>query len=95
MAGQILRTSAGMFRFGQRWEHRYGDGIVTFEINELSEGRYRETARGSVELAVVKGPHTLNFCDSMAVFDWYEDHFTLLAGPRRALAALPLRNYRT
>jgi hypothetical protein len=94
MAGQILCTSAGMFRFGQRWEQRYGDGIETFEINDLSEATYRETARGSMELAPVKGPHTLNFRDSMAVFDWYEDHFTLLAGIRRALAVLSLKNPR-
>lgn len=86
MAGGIVADGDALFRLGQDFSAAYGDGIITFRIAELSPDAYREEEAGHVRCAGASGPHTLNFLDGEAVFDWYRDRFSPLAGIRRLAA---------
>jgi hypothetical protein len=83
MAGAILPLGDRLFRFGQDFRRGYGDGVVMFEILELSPRRYSERELGTVRFAHCKGPHTLNWRNGELLFDWYEERFAPLAGLRR------------
>lgn len=87
MAGDILRQGGALLRLGQQWQEQYGEGVIVFRIDRLSPAAYAETALARIRFAGVKGPHTLNFRDGVAIFDWYRERFSPLAGLRR-LAAL-------
>jgi hypothetical protein len=89
MAGALHHAGPRLLRFGQDFRRRYGDGIIIFEIEELSPTTYREQQIGEYRFDEVRGPHTLNFKDDVAAFDWYENHFSLLAAPRRLRRAKP------
>lgn len=88
MAGEFAEENGRTIRFGQNFLGGYGDGIFAFEIEELTPDTYREREIGALQFTGVKGPHTLNFRDGLAVFDWYRDRFAPLAGVRRLLARL-------
>jgi hypothetical protein len=83
MAGEIVRLAGGHARLGQDDSGGYGDGLIVFRIDELTPERYRETPVRTLRFAGVRGPHTLNFRGGTALFDWYRDGFSLLAGVRR------------
>ena len=88
MAGPIHRWPAGPIRLGQDFGAGYGDGIIAFRIDELSPDRYRETELGARSFDRVKGPHTLDVQGGTLLFDWYEEHFSLLAGVSRLMNRL-------
>lgn len=88
MAGSILRTPDGLFRFGQDWRRGYGDGLVVFRIVELGAEAYSEIELGPAAFASVRGPHTLNWQGGRLLFDFYEERVSPLAGVRRLLALL-------
>jgi hypothetical protein len=83
MGGSILRTERGLYRFGQDFTAGYGDGLIVFKIDALGETEYRESLAGPIRFREVRGPHTLNFQKGVALFDWYRDSFSILAGVRR------------
>ena len=85
MGGAIVVTDGRLFRLGQDFSGAYGDGLFSFEIEELTPERYRERLLGRVALSDRRGPHTLNFRGGRIVFDWYVDRLTPLAGIRRLL----------
>jgi hypothetical protein len=89
MAGSVMRAGSRLLRFGQDFRGRYGDGLVIFGIDELDEGSYRETLLGELRFGEVSGPHTINFKDGVAVFDWYSNRFSALAAVRRLRRARP------
>lgn len=85
MGGGLFRQGARLFRFGQNFGKAYGDGLLVFEIDTLSAGAFGETLAGTIKFDGVRGPHTLNLREGQAVFDWYEDRVSPLAGVRRLL----------
>jgi hypothetical protein len=86
MAGGIVQLARTSYRLGQQWQEEYGDGLIVFRIEEVSATAYRETPVCRIRFDDLKGPHTLNFRDGLAVFDWYRDRFSAFAGFRRAAA---------
>jgi hypothetical protein len=86
MAGSVAEVPGGLMRFGQDCRRSYGDGMLAFRIEELTRQTYRETEAGEGAFASINGPHTLNFSGELAVFDWYYDRFSPLAGVRRFLS---------
>lgn len=85
MAGLVSRWPQGLIRFGQDYRRGYGDGVVAFHISELTLKRYKEEELGGIAFDRVRGPHTVNLDGSRLVFDWYNEHFSMLAGVRRVL----------
>lgn len=85
MGGAIIQYGP-LYRVGQDSRGQYGDGIVLFEIERLTPTEYREIEVGQCRFSDCRGPHTLNLTGDRAWFDYYEDHFSLLAGVRRARA---------
>lgn len=83
MGGSILRLDSQLFRPGQDFRRGYGDGIMLFRIDELSHARYREEPSATLRFTKHRGPHTLNLREGEAVFDYYDDQLTPLAGWRR------------
>lgn len=92
MGGSLLRYGGRLYRLGQDFRSGYGDGLFAFEIEALSADDYRERLLGSLRFTKVRGPHTLNVEGDRLLFDWYEDRFSPLAGPRRLLAKLRSRS---
>lgn len=86
MAGKIICEGGRMFRLGQDFLHSYGDGILVYEIEELSASSYKEQPLSSLRFSDRRGPHTLNFDGGQAVFDWYHDRISPAAGFRRLVA---------
>ena len=86
MAGGIWERKTGIFRFGQDLTGRYGNGVCIFRIDELGAESYREEMVGAYRFSQRRGPHTLNFSNGRAVFDWYEERLSPLAGIRRLRA---------
>ena len=88
MAGAILERNGELFRIGQDFRRRYGDGVIQFRIDQLSPTAYQEKEIGSLRFADVRGPHTVNFGAGSVMFDFYRDRLSLLAGLRRLRSAL-------
>ena len=86
MGGSIIRIGKRLYRVGQDFGQHYGDGVILFEIRNLSRKVYQETECARLRFADVKGPHTLNFRNGRVLFDFYEDAVTPLAGLRRLKA---------
>ena len=83
MGGEIARAGPLLVRVGQDLTRAYGDGLIFFVIEKLTRAEYRERQLFRFSLKDRKGPHTINFRGKQAVFDWYTDRFSLLAGVRR------------
>jgi hypothetical protein len=83
MAGSLIETDNGLVRIGQDARGQYGDGILFFRVDRLNSTDYSEALCSELRFADRKGPHTLNFSGNEAVFDWYADRFSMLAGWRR------------
>jgi hypothetical protein len=84
MAGEIVAAPDGrLVRLGQDDSGGYGDGLVRFEIELLDPQTYSERLTGRLRFDGIKGPHTLNFRGGTALFDWYRERFSPLAGIRR------------
>jgi len=90
MAGSVLATEEGVFRFGQDLRTRYGDGLVAHRIEELSPSAYREAAVGDYRFSDRRGPHTIQVRDRLIAFDWYRERFHPLAGLRRLRRSKPM-----
>jgi hypothetical protein len=83
MGGGILTLAEGRFRPGQDSRRGYGDGLILFRIEEISPTAYRESEAATLRFTSVRGPHTLNLRGNRALFDFYRDRLTPLAGWRR------------
>ena len=83
MGGGIIDRDGRLFRLGQDFSHGYGDGLILFEIDELTPNAYSERVIGRVRFSDRRGPHTLNLRGNRVAFDWYRDRFSPLAGVRR------------
>lgn len=83
MAGALIVVEGRLYRLGQDGTGAYGDGLLAFEVTVLTSESYCEVPAGAVRFSGIKGPHTLNFREGRAVFDWYRDRATPLAGLRR------------
>ncbi len=90
MGGNIIADGKRLVRVGQDFTRDYGDGLILFEIDELTPETYREHEAGQFRFTDRHGPHTANLSPSSdrLVIDWYHNRFTALAGVRRALARL-------
>lgn len=88
MAGRILLTEDGLFRFGQNNNRSYGASIIILEITELSAEAYKEEVCGSIKMNDCLGPHSIDFHEDkgLALIDYYTDSFSLFAGVRRLKA---------
>jgi hypothetical protein len=85
MGGGLLRVEGRLIRFGQSFERLYGDGILAFEVEELTPNSYRERMIGSIRFHDRIGPHTLNVRKGELVFDWYRHEIDPLVALRRLL----------
>lgn len=83
MGGLILDQGGTLLRIGQDLRGAYGDGLIFFAIEALTRTTYRETRCGGLRFSSHRGPHTLNIRDGIALFDYYDDRFSPLAGLRR------------
>ena len=72
-----------IIRIGQDFRGAYGDGLCFFRIRRIDREAYEEEPCGEFRLSDVRGPHTLNLSDGRAVFDYYTDSVSALAGWRR------------
>ena len=88
MGGNLLHEGDRLIRLGQDCARDYGDGLVAFEIEQLSPSTYRERKIGTMQFSDRKGPHTFNFAPdgTAVVFDWYREAITPMAGIRRLMA---------
>lgn len=86
MAGALLRLDGRLIRFGQNFERFYGDGIVAFEVEELTPTTYCERMIGPIRFSDRIGPHTLNVREGELVFDWYRHEYDPLVALRRLLS---------
>ena len=91
MAGNILVRGQSLWRFGQDLSRDYGDGVILFEIQQLSADAYSEAEWSRLKFAEVRGPHTINFDRGRILFDFYRNHASPVAGLRRLKARLGLR----
>jgi hypothetical protein len=94
MAGGICRLDGQLFRVGQDLRGGYGDGVSYFQITQIGHDRYSEELIGDFRFGHCKGPHTINVQDGCAVFDFYADQFTPLAGIRRLIQRRAARRTR-
>jgi hypothetical protein len=94
MGGGIIIRDGRLFRVGQDFSRGYGDGLILFEIEQLSADSYSERESGSIRFTDRCGPHTLNVRGERVVFDWYHDRFSALAGFRRLAALARLQRRR-
>jgi hypothetical protein len=83
MAGNIVSLGSQLYRLGQDGRGEYGDGVTIFRIRRLTRTSYEEARHSEVRFTGVSGPHTLNFADGVALFDWYADSFHALSWLRR------------
>jgi hypothetical protein len=83
MGGLVFERGKQLYRAGQDLRRGYGRGLILFEIEELSPTAYRESERVELSFRNHRGPHTLNIRGNRALFDYYDDHLSLLAGVRR------------
>ncbi len=90
MGGNIIVNGKRLVRVGQDFTRDYGDGLILFEIDELSPETYREHEVGQFRFTDRHGPHTVNLSPNSdrLVIDWYHNRFTALAGVRRLMARL-------
>ena len=79
MGGNIIEHEGRLFRLRQDFSAGHGDGLIVFEIDELSDA-YSERTVGRIRFTDRRGPHTLNVGDDQIVFDWYQDRVSLLVG---------------
>ena len=86
MGGRIFFEGESLYRLGQDFRRSYGDGLLCFRIDRLTDKEYLETLENAIELRAVKGPHTLDIRSEEMVFDWYEERLSPLAGVRRIVA---------
>ena len=86
MGGAIVDRDGRLFRLGQDFSRGYGDGLILFEIEELSPEAYSERIADHIRFTDRRGPHTLNVRGNRMVFDWYYDRFSPFAGFRRVVA---------
>jgi len=91
MGGAIIEQDGDLYRVGQDGRDQYGDGVIAFRIEELSPLIYRETEIDRLRFKERRGPHTLNFNSDSALFDYYQQRFSLTAGLRRLRARWHLR----
>jgi hypothetical protein len=83
MGGLLNATAGTRYRIGQDFRGAYGDGVILFEVEELSQTQYRENQIGALRFDGHRGPHTLNVMSNRIVFDYYDDQFSPLAGVHR------------
>jgi hypothetical protein len=83
MAGGLAMLDGRLMRFGQDFRGAYGDGLVFFHVTRIDPEHYAEEPVGDFRLNGARGPHTLNICAGRAVFDYYDDRYSPLAGVRR------------
>ena len=88
MAGKLIKSDGKIVRLGQDNGLDYGNGIVVFEILEISESNYNEKQIGYIKFKGRKGPHTLNIYKGNILYDSYVDKFSLLAGIRRIIRTI-------
>ena len=89
MAGRILKTADGIYRFGQNNNRSYGSAITISRIDELTPSSYKESICGSISMDKALGPHSIDFNNNgLALIDYYEDKFSLFAGVRRLKSLL-------
>lgn len=88
-AGPVVQRDGRLFRFGQIYGKRYGEGVDVFEITTLDKRMYRERRVGRIRRG--DGPpglHTVDFKGEQLVVDGYRMQFNLLAGVQRVLMKL-------
>jgi hypothetical protein len=83
MGGAFITADGLLYRVGQDGSRAYGDGVLFFQIDELSAASYRERLIGKLRFRDFLGPHTINLGSRSVLFDFYRHRLRPLAGFRR------------
>jgi hypothetical protein len=83
MGGAFITANGSLYRVGQNGAGKYGDGVLFFEVDQLSADTYRESLVGSLRFKHCHGPHTINLGAGSVLFDHYRHRFAPLAAVRR------------
>ena len=92
MAGSIMSLGGKTIRLGQDLRGQYGNGVLFFEITDITRHSYSEQQLGELQFADSRGPHTINLGEGSVVFDFYRQSFSPLAGVRRLTSRLSQTN---
>ncbi len=83
MAGNIFVENGALYRLGQDFTGKYGNGAHLYEIEQLTPQHYVERRIARCRFLDRCGPHTINQIGQKITFDWYDDCFSIFAGWRR------------
>lgn len=87
--GRVFKFNGKFYRFGQDYSDDYGNGLILFEITNLSSESYSEDKLSSYKFKhLLKGPHTLDFSSNLITWDFYIERFNFLAGLKRILGRM-------
>ena len=81
MAGNILFLNKKIIRVGQNNLGSYGNGIVFYEIKDLTEKKYNEIFISKFNNEKLNGPHTFSFNNENKeiAIDYYKNKFSLFS----------------
>lgn len=88
MAGPIYKQDGKLYRLGQIYKKRYGQGVDVFEITRITRDSYAEQRVGSIRLKNQKeteGIHSVEIKKNKILFDGYNLKFDWRAGIDRAI----------
>ena len=88
MAGAFQEFDGRLMRFGQDFQRKYGDGLLAFEVLEVSPDKYREKLLWEFKFDDRHGPHTIDFYQNNVVLDWYREELSAFAFARRVFPKL-------
>ncbi len=84
--GRIFKFKKNLYRYGQQCSSDYGNGLILFRIETLSERNFFEKKISTFKLnKPFKGPHNIDFCDDLLTWDYYTERFNLFAGFNRIM----------
>ncbi len=84
--GRVFKFKNKFYRFGQDCTNEYGNGLILFEINQLTDSNFSECIISSIKFKNnFKGPHNMDFSNNLLTWDFYEEKFNIFAGLRRIL----------
>lgn len=74
-AGGLITYKGSLYRPAQDCTSNYGDGISLMKIESLTPNSYQESLYKFIKFSSSFGPHTINFGESLCVFDSYNKVF--------------------
>ena len=84
--GKIFKFKNKIYRYGQECSSDYGNGLLLFKIETLTEINFIENKISTFKFNdPIKGPHNIDFSDNLLTWDYYIERFNLFAGINRII----------